>query len=890
MPARPVRRFLRLPRSAARIRADLDDELRFDIEMRARDYVAQGLSPDDARARAEREFGDLEATRRYCEAADMDIEADIRRSNLIEDLRADLMLAWRAMRRSPLFALTVLATLALGVGANTAVFSVVRRVLIEPLPFRAPDQLYRLYTQPTDGGDADKLSAAELTTLAVQSKSIAGLTVFGNYGGLTYTTDQSAEPWQTASVDTSFFNVLGVRPMLGRAFEGADLERGAPHVVILGYALWQRDFGGDTRIVGRAVQLNANSFTVIGVLPESFVGPTFTADALLPLDIPGVMRIPSYSRAHVWRSVTRLRPGVSIGQFQSELALLRPRIQSMFPDVKNAGVVLPTPLHAAIVGNVATVLMLVMVGALLVLVVTCVNIAGLFLGRAAARRRELGIRTALGAARGRLVRQVLTESLLYGIAGGAVGIALAYVLEALLLELAAGILPQMGDVRIDGGVLAFALALSIACGLAFGLFPALGATRLDVRDALADGGSRSSSHGRSAARGSRALVSAQVAFAVVLVVGAGLLARTFVSLLRTDLGYTATNHQATFLLNMQGRYRYPADRAQFISAFADRVRAVPGVKAIGYTAVAPWNGGLMNVAFRVAGRQIDSRSVPSIEMATASTEFFSATGIRLEQGRVFAPGDRAGLPPVVVISESVAKRFWPNESPIGARVYLDGGISDSSIANEIVGVVADVRPTAMVDVVPTVYLSSEQTQIYGNEFVVRATGDARALIPTIRQDLHAVDPKFPLINPRTLRDVLGASIARQQLAMALMGAFALLALALAALGVYGIMAFTVVARTREFGIRTALGASRGRILFLVLRYGLATALIGSAFGLGAAALASKLLASMLAGVSTHDLATFVAAPVVLLVVALAASLFPARAATRVQPVDALRAE
>ncbi|HWH51936.1 MAG TPA: ABC transporter permease [Gemmatimonadaceae bacterium] len=890
MPARPIRRFLRLPRSAARIRADLDDELRFDIDMRTRDYVAQDLSFDEARTRAVREFGDLDATRRYCEATDMEIESDIRRSHLVEDLRADLRLAWRAMRRTPAFAAVVLTTLALGVGANTAVFSVVHRVLIEPLPYRAPEQLYRLYAQPNADG-SDMLSAGELMTLAAQSKSIVGLTAFGNYGGLTYTSNNGAEPWQTASVDTAFFNVLGVRPILGRGFTDADLPRGAPHVVILSYSLWQRDFGGDSRVVGRTVLLNGNTFTVVGVLPSSFVEPTFNADALLPLDVASRAAVPAMATRRVWRAVARLGPGVSNAQLRSELALLHPRIQQLFPDIKNAGIVVPTPLHAAIVGGVGSVLIVVMVGALVVLVVTCVNIASLFLGRAMARRRELGIRTALGAARGRLVRQVLTEGLMYGVVGGALGVALAFFLEKLLLALTASLLGQVGDVHMNGGVLAFAIVLSIACGLAFGVGPALGTTRLDVRDALGDGGNRSASSGRSAARGSRVLVAAQIAFAVVLVVGAGLLARTFVSLVRTNLGYAATNHQATFILNMQGRYRYPTEREQFVDALSQKLHGIPGVAAVGYTAVAPWNGGWMHVGFRIEGRQLDNGGPPSISLATASPEYFAATGVRLLQGRVFSPSDRPGTPPAIVISEDVAKKLWPNASPIGAHVFLDGApIGDSTVANEVIGVVADVRPSVLEEVDPTVYQSALQTQIIGNEFVVRTSGDARALIATIRQDLHAIDPKFPLVNPRTLRDVLGASIERQQLAMGLMGAFALLALGLAALGVYGIMAFTVVARTREFGIRSALGASRGRILMLVLRYGLLTAAVGCVVGLAGAAVASKLLASMLAGVSAHDPITFVAAPIVLLLVALAASLVPARAATRVAPVEALRAE
>src|SRR6185312_7808781 len=602
MPARPIRRFLHLPRSAARIRADLDDELRFDIDMRARDYVAQGLSLDDARARAVREFGDLDATRRYCEATDMEIESDIRRSHLVEDLRADLRLAWRAMRRTPAFAAVVLTTLALGVGANTAVFSVVHRVLIEPLPYRVPEQLYRLYAQPNADG-SDMLSAAELMTLAAQSKAIVGLTSFGNYQSLTYTTDDGAEPWQIAAVDSAFFDVLGVRPLLGRGFTGADLQRGAPRTVVLSYPLWQRDFGGDRHVIGRSVQLNANSFIVVGVLPASFVGPTFTADALVGLNIRAIAPIPGYGTRRVWRSVARLAPGVSITQLRSELALLRPRIQQLYPQIKNAGTVIPTPLHAAIVGGIGSVLVLVMVGALVVLVVTCVNIAGLFLGRAMAQRRELGIRTALGAARGRLFRQVLTESLVYGTVGGALGIVLAILLKKLLISLTGDVLPQLGDVRIDGGVLAFAIAASVLCGLAFGLLPALGTTKLDVRDSLGDGGSRSSSPGRSSARASRTLVAAQIAFAVVLVVGAGLLARTFVSLVRTNLGYAATTHQATFIVNMQGRYRYPADREQFVNAYSQQLHAIPGVTAVGYTAVAPWNGGWMHVGFRVEGRQ-----------------------------------------------------------------------------------------------------------------------------------------------------------------------------------------------------------------------------------------------------------------------------------------------
>src|SRR5579862_1775989 len=360
-PFRRIARSLSLARSAARIRSDLEEEIGFDIEMRTHELMQQGVDAASARAKALEQFGDVDTTRRYCEEIDMRIEAASRRSDVIQDLRSDLRIAWRAMRRTPAFAAVVLATLALGIGANTAIFSLVRRVLIAAPPFRAPDQLYRLYTQPsTVDGDDDKLSAVELNDLAAQSHSLAGLTAFGNYGGLTYSDDRTAEPWQTVSVDTGFFDVLGIRPVLGRAFRAQDYVRGAPPVVILTYKLWQRTFGGDPSVVGRTVLLNGTAFNVIGVLPENFVGPTFVTDALLPLNFGAVLQSPGYSRSRAWRSVIRLQGGVTFDQFHTELAVLQPRIQSSYPQIKNAGTFRPVPLRAAMVGGAGPVLILVM--------------------------------------------------------------------------------------------------------------------------------------------------------------------------------------------------------------------------------------------------------------------------------------------------------------------------------------------------------------------------------------------------------------------------------------------------------------------------------------------------------------------------------------------------
>jgi len=889
---RGLRRFLRLPRSPEQIRADVDEELRFDIEMHARELVGRGLDTHAALERAKSEFGDLEATRRFCEDLDMRFETDIRRSNVVQDLTSDMRIAWRSIRRTPGFAFTVLATLALGIGANTAVFSVVKRVLIAPLPFRAPEQLYRLYTTPaTSDGDDDKLSAAELADLAELSRSISGVTFFGNYGGSTYTSDQAAANWRTVAISFNFFDVMGLRLARGRAFTAEDFAPGAPRAVIISSALWHQTFGADERIIGRHIDLGGGDCAIVGVLPPNFVGPTFTADAFVPLNGPAILRRPSYAQARVWRAVVRLREHTSTAAFEREIAVLRPRMQTKYPTIKNAGVFRPVPLHEAIVGSAGIVLRLVMVGALLVLAVTCVNIAGLFLARATARRRELGVRAALGAGRSRLIRHVLTESVLYGVAGGALGLGLAFFLKTAFLNVAGVALPNLGEVTIDAGVLSFAAAISILCGGAFGLVPAFAATRVDLRDALGDGGARSSSRGRASVRGTSAVVAMQLSLAIMLLVAAGLLVRTFVSLVRTDVGYSKDTRVLTFSAYAPpSLYPTLAARESFYATMAERVRSLPGVTHIGSTVVAPWQGGWKHVGFHIEGRPVDASSVPQIAYGTSSPDYFAAVGIPVRAGRAFVDADRVGSTLTAIVSESVARRFWPNGGVIGARIRLDGGPADSATVFEIVGVVGDIRDDVQSPVSPMVYGANAQSLGSGGTFVVRTTADAHALEATIIQVVRGLDPKLPPVEVRTMRDVLAATIVRQRLAMGLIAAFAFLALVLAALGVYSVMAYSVIARTREFGIRAALGAGRLSIVILVLRQGGLTVLTGVAFGIALAFAASQFVQSLLVGVSIHDPMTYIAAGALLTIVAMTACLVPARSATQVQPVDALRVE
>lgn len=885
------RRFADVPRSTKRVASDVDDEIRFDIDMRTRELVAQGVPPDAACQQATGEFGSVDETRDYCRDLDAQSERSGRRSAWLSEWREDAVITWRGMRRMPAFVSVVLMTLAMGIGANTAIFSVVRRILIDRLPYREPQELVRLYYGSKSGDGSGMLSPSELSDLA-SAPSFAGVSAFGNVGGSTYIGGQSAEIWASASVTPNFFALLGVRAVAGRAINDLDVGPDASPVVLISHALWLRAFGGDPSIVGKIVQLNGRARTLVGVMPADFVSPTFSVDAWMPLDFRQVLRDPARARMmHAFRGIGRLRPGMSIDRARTDASTIAARWRA---DRLDATEIFPpriVPLRDAMVGDVRPALLAVMGAAILVLVITCINIAGLFLARAAARRREIAVRAALGAGRGRLIRQLLTESALYGLAGGAIGVGLAFAARNVLARVAAESLPRLGDVRIDLGMLATAAIVSLVCGLAFGLLPALAATRVNLTESLGDSG-RGASQSGSRARARHVLVTAQIALAVVLMVGAGLLVRSFVSLVRTDLGYASDMTALTFRINLpRARFAEPALRNAFFADLLTRIHAMRGVKSAGLTEISPWNGP-NNVRPRTdAAQPIDDANAPSAAYMTATEDYFASLGMPVLQGRSIRADDRLGAPGVVVISESLARRLFPSGHAIGSRLIFDGGgVTKGDAWREVVGVVGDVRANVMRVSSPALYVSDWQEGGSGAEFVVRSSGDAAALIPELRRALHDMDPLLPLIAPRTLSDVLHGFIVPQELSMTLMAAFATLALALAALGVYAVMAYAVAARTREFGIRGALGATSGSLVMLVVRQGMTTAGVGAVVGLGLAFSGARLLERLLSGVSTHDAVTFAAAPVLLLVVALVACLLPARTATRVQPVEALRAD
>lgn len=892
MSSHSPRRFFRFPwRSAARIRAEVDEELAFELDMRTAELARAGFPEAEARRLAVAEFGDLEATRRYCADADIAAERSERRVEWLAELRQDARLALRGMRRTPGFAAVILATLALGIGANTAVFSVVRKVVIDELPYENPQSLVRIYgatvRNPKGGGLLTPDQVADLRGLP----TLSAVAPFGFYSGHIYTGEQQTEMWQGVTVGPEFFPTLGVHALLGRTIDARDVADVPASVAVLTYALWQRAFGGDSSIVGHEVMLDGQRFTVIGVLPATFVFPESprSPQVLTPLDVRSTFRTATTPRhRRSFRVLARMRDGLTTSELGSSLAVISERERARDPELGDDAILAAVSMRDALLGQVRPIFLLVMGAALLVLLIACVNVAGLFLARAIARRRELAVRAALGAGRGRLVRQLLTESSLLGLAGGAIGVAIAVGGKRLLTRGAAVFLPTMGDVVIDWRVLAFALALSLACAVAFGIGPAVAGTHFRLQGSLGEAGRTTGGH--ASARAARALVVAQVALAVVLLIAAGLLGRTLITLERIGLGFDTKDNLLTFGVALSSaQYSDGSRQMAFFDALRERIEALPGVRSSATVTVAPWNGYTTGGPDSIFASGI-AAGIGDADLASSVTvteDYFATMGIPVRAGREFTPADRDGAPLVAVVSENLARRYWPGQSPIGRQLRLR--TRDAPLM-EVVGVAGDVRAEPHGQLEPTVYIPIRQHPRGGTSFVVRTSGDAMLLVPAIRRVLHDLDPGIPLVGAQTLKDRFADMLGAQKLTLVLVASFAALALLLAALGVYSVMAYSVGERHREFGIRAALGAQRKSVLTLVLRQGLTMALAGTAIGLLLALWATRLLTGLLAGVAPRDPLTFASIALILLSVCSLACYIPARRAMRADPVEALRAE
>jgi putative ABC transport system permease protein len=797
----------------------------------------------------------------------------------------DLRYALRQLIKAPGFTAVAILTLALGIGACTAIFSVVNVVLLRPLNYPEPDRIVAIRETQLPKFPEFSVSPPNYLDWEKQTKSYEYLAA---YGGANVNLTGEGEPQRLVGVKATahYFDAYGVKPVLGRMLLAEEDAQGKNHVVVLSYPFWQRVFGGGRDVVGRAIQLNGEPYTVVGVAPVGF-GLASKVDVWMPMAFKPDETANDARGGHYINVVGRLRPGVTVAQARAELEVIASQLAKQYPDSNKGWGILMMTLQDYSVGDVKPVLYTLLGAVGCVLLIACANLANLLLARATARHREISIRAALGASRARLVRQLLTESVVLSLCGGAAGLLLArWGLDA-LLALAPTSLPRITEIRLDSGVLLFSLALSVVTGLVFGIAPAWLAARADVNEALKQG-TRGSTEGGARGRLRGALVVIEVTFALMLLGGAGLLARSFMQLAHVDPGFIPENATLLRLSLPQKKYAMPEQQTAFANALLDRVKALPGVQAVGLTHSMPLVGDYV-LGFNIEGRPaIDPSDLPSTNYYAVTPDYFRAMGIRLVRGRVFTPQDDAKAPRIAIINETMARQHFPNEDPIGKRINITNG---PDTWREIVGIVGDIKQYG-VDKATTAqsYEPFAQVPFSSINVVIRTSGSPAALLGAIRPTVYAVDKDQPIGAIRPLEEIMAESIARQRFAMTLLTVFSLVALVIAAVGIYGVMAYSVVQRTGEFGIRMALGAQQRDVLRLVLMQGGKLVGLGLIIGLAATLAASRAMGSMLFNTSAQDPLTLGTITLLLGAVALIACLLPANRATKVNPIEALRAE
>ena len=807
-------------------------------------------------------------------------------------MRHDFVYAVRGLCQRPLFAGAAVLTLALGIGANSAIFSVVNAVLLRPLPYPAPDRLMTLWSfNPRQGFDKDVSAYPNFDDWRRRSASFDGLSA---YFGADFALTQAGDPTSIrgALVTPGFFETFGVAPARGRTFSAREGAAGANRVAILSHALWQSRFGADPAVLERSIVLNGTAHEIVGVMPASFAFPD-GVDVWTPLAPQGRYADFMQSRGSMWlRVVGRLKPGVTRGAAQAELDTIASALEREYPDA-NAGIgIRLVPMHEEIVGDVRRPLLVLLAAVGFVLLIACANVANLLLTRAASRQKELAIRVVLGAGRRRLIRQMLIESLVLAAGGAAAGLLLAaWGIEA-LPSLAPADLPRAADIRIDASVALFASLAAIVTGLLFGIAPALHSAVAAAGESLKQGG-RTGSAGSGTRRLRDAVAIVEVAVALVLLIGAGLLVRSAMAMNNVDLGFDPRHVLALRIDLPASRYAEDAQVDAFYQELASRLRALPGVESVGLGSSVLLPALPQSADLTVEGRPRQDRNVHAapVPYDSVTRGFFQTLRIPLRRGRLFTDADGPAARPVVVINESLARRFFPDRDAIGGRITFGDAADPHTRWATIVGIVADTRRGG-VNRAPwaEVYYPQAQAPDPRMYALVRTSGDPLAAARAAQAAVWAIDPNQPVRTIRTVEGLLAVSQANRRFTTLLLGVFSLLALALAAIGIYGVIAYSTAQRTREIGIRMALGASRGAVLTMVLREGARIAVVGLAIGMLASFALTRSLSSLLFGVGARDPVTFVTLPLGLLLVVTAATLIPALRAVRVNPVLALRAD
>lgn len=857
---------------------DLNDEMQYHMDRLVQEHMEHGLSEEAARLAALRAMDGLEQNKERCR--------ETRRVSGALNLSRDIRYAVRNLRKSPGFSVVAVLTLALGIGANTAMFSVVNAILLRPLPFPESNRLVRLWeSAPDNPGKRNVVNAWNFLDWREYTRSFSAMAAVSSRE-LNLTSDRNPVALPSASVSADYFSILGIPPLLGHTFQPGDDRPGHDDKTVLSYGLWQQRFGGDRQIVGKTLQIDGRPVTVIGVMPQSFRVAGSKAEIWIPLPIT---RAPGWGKGRDLTVVARLKPGVTLAEAQQDIAGAARVTAELRPDFDRNWSALCIPMLQDVTGDLRLPLLVLLGAAGFLLLITCANVANLVLMRGAGRLREIALREALGATRGRIVQQLFTEGIVLALGGMTAGLLLAFLtvpsMVAIIPQSLA--LPRSEPINIDGTVLAFAIAIAALTAVLFGLAPSLRASRVRLQHALRQSGQQTAGTGNRRLR--NAFVVIELALAILLCMGAGLLLRSFHRLVSVDPGFQTAHIVTMRIFTSPAKYGKAIQRAQYVENIVSEVRALPGVESAGTVNFLPLRGSTSRSCFGPPTKEEPNPATsPDAQFLVVSEGYFATMQTPVVAGRDFDSRDLIGQPSVMMVNEAFVRQYLPGRNPVGQSFSVCWDVTNPA---EIVGVVADARQEALDDFPqPTIFLPNSQAAMYFASLVVRAKGDPRQITDSVLAAIHRLDAEQPVAAVETLDSVLNSSVSRPRFGMVLLVIFAGLALTLSAVGVYGVIAYSVQQRSHEIGIRLALGAQGGSLIKLVLKEALSLALMGLLGGAICLLFLTRVLSSLLFQVQPYDPLTFLGASMVLLTTAALAAYLPALRATRVDPMLALRSE
>ncbi len=882
-----LRDRLRALRQRETVLNDIDREMRSHLELQVEANIKAGMSPGEAREKAMRSFGNVNRA--------VDAAYDVKGGGVFETLMQDIRYGIRMLAKHKSFTAIAVITLALGIGANTAIFSVVNELLLRPLPYGDPERIVMLWEVTPEGRHQNTTSRANFRRWREQSTSYENVAAFTDQR-LNLTGSGEPEELSVQFATAEFFKVLGVDPLFGRTFLPEDDKPESPAIAVLSYGLWQRRFGGQPNIIGQTITLNAFKFTIVGVMPPNFqfhikqrsgTGRPAELWTVLPMPTgPGVNE-----RGRFLSAVGRLKPGVTREHAEAELRTIEARLSDEAPQFNKNYSAEVLPLREQFFGNVRRPLWLMLGAVGFVLLIACANVANLLLSLATSREKEIAVRAALGARRGRIVRQLLTESLLLALLGSVLGLGLAWLGIKALMLISPRDLVSLQTVSLNTTVLLWTLGVSLLTGIIFGLAPALHISRLNLNDSLKEGGKSESGQASGSRRLRNALVVSEIALAVVLLASAGLLIRSFVRLQQVDRGFETDNILSMVIRLPEAKYQQDPQLVTFFAQALDRIRQLPGVRSAGMVNHLPLYGGLgSNTGFKILGRpEPPPGQGPGTDVRVVDAGYFPTMGIPLLRGRNFSDLELKEPKHVILINEVLARKYFADEDPIGKR--LDVAMFEKPTPAEIIGVVGNVRYDSLIDELPpAVYFPHPDLAYSFMTLVIRTDGEPSAIAPAVQREIRGLDPNQPISDVRTMNQVMSEWVARSRFNTLLLALFAALATLLSAVGIFGVMNYSVALRTREIGLRLAVGAQPRQVLLLILKQGFVLTIVGVVFGLAAAFALTRLLSGLLFGVTAVDVTTFTTISLVLVIVSLLACYLPARRAMQIDPLSALRYE